>query len=106
MLDAVVGRNTGTIPAVYAAGVVTAKEAIARAWKRDMASQKPKKAGGMAAIGLSAEEAPPLLPAGVVVTWVNSPKIATISGDAKKVQKTGERTRESHPDIEARVPQG
>ncbi|QYS92787.1 PKS_AT domain-containing protein [Trichoderma simmonsii] len=105
MLDAVIGHNTGSIAAVYAAGALIAKEAIARAWKREMASQKRKKAGGMAAIGLSPEEASPLLPAGVVVTCMNSPKIATISGDAKKVQKTVERTRESHPDIEARVPQ-
>lgn len=46
----------------------------------------------MAAIGVSAEEASPL-----------SPKSATISGDAKEVQKTVECTQESHPDIRARV---
>lgn len=53
----------------------------------------------MAAFGLSAEEASPLLPVGVVVTCENSPKSATISGDAKEVQKTVECTEESHPDI-------
>ncbi|PTB60051.1 hypothetical protein M431DRAFT_502192 [Trichoderma harzianum CBS 226.95] len=88
---------------MYAAGALTAKEVITTSWKREMASQKPKKAGGMAVIGLSAEEASPLLSAGIVVTCEDSPKSAIISGDAKEIQKPVEHTRESHSDIGARV---
>ncbi|UKZ74592.1 hypothetical protein TrVFT333_002262 [Trichoderma virens FT-333] len=57
----------------------------------------------MAAIGLGAEQVSPLLPAGVVVACESSPKSATISGDAKEVQKTMERICESHSDIVARL---
>ncbi|PKK41979.1 hypothetical protein CI102_13876 [Trichoderma harzianum] len=95
--------NKSGIAVMYAAGALTAKEVIATSWKREMASQKPKKAGGMAVIGLSAEEASPLLSAGIVVTCEDSPKSAIISGDAKEIQKPVEHTRESHSDIGARV---
>ncbi|KAL7916704.1 polyketide synthase [Trichoderma velutinum] len=101
--DAVVGHSSGEIAAAYATGALTAKEAIVTSWKRGLAAQKQDKAGAMAAIGLSAEEVFPLLPAGVVVACENSPKSTTISGDAKAVQETVERIRESHPDIVARL---
>ncbi|OPB36247.1 hypothetical protein A0O28_0110230 [Trichoderma guizhouense] len=57
----------------------------------------------MTAIGLSAEEASPLLSAGIVVTSQDSPKSAIISRDAKEIQKPVEHTLESHSDIGARV---
>lgn len=101
MPDAVVAYSNGAIAAVYTAGAFTAEEVMTTSWKRESASQKPKKAGGMTAIGLSAEEASPLLFAGIVVTCEDSPKSAIISGDAKKLQKPVEHTRESHSDIGA-----
>lgn len=103
MPDAVVAYSNGAIAAVYTAGALRAKEVITTLWKRESASQKPKEAGGMTTIDLSAEEAYPLLSAGIVVTCEDSHKSAIISGDAKEIQKPVEHTRESHSDIGTRV---
>ncbi|KAK4064140.1 uncharacterized protein Triagg1_9119 [Trichoderma aggressivum f. europaeum] len=95
--DAVAGHSGGEIVAAYATGALTAKGAIITSWKRGLAAEKQKQAGIMAAIGLSAEKASPLLPANVVVACENSPTSTTTSANGKEVQEIAAHIRESHP---------
>ncbi|KAL8330854.1 hypothetical protein RB593_001687 [Gaeumannomyces tritici] len=97
----VVGHSSGEIGAAYAAGYVTAKQAILIAYYRgkfaSLARPKvavsvrddetaPKQAGGMIAVGLSRMEAEELCSqqkyvGRVVLAASNSPTSATLSGD-------------------------
>jgi acyl transferase domain-containing protein/SAM-dependent methyltransferase len=101
---AVVGHSSGEIAAAYAAGALTANEAIFVAWQRGVAVEQQTKQGAMAAVGLSWEETASFLKApNVVVACENSPKSVTISGDAKEVQEAVTRIKEAHPTITCRL---
>jgi acyl transferase domain-containing protein len=101
---AVVGHSSGELAGAYAAGALTAKEAIIGAYQRGQAAKLQNKKGAMAAVGLGWDEVEPFLSAPrVVVACENSPKSVTLSGDAEAVQETVDRIKEAHPDITARV---
>lgn len=101
---AVVGHSSGELAAAYAAGALTAKEAIIGAYQRGQATKLQNKKGAMAAVGLSWGEVEPFLnPPHVVVACENSPKSVTLSGDEQHVQETVARIKDSHPDITARL---
>lgn len=96
---AVVGHSSGEIAAVYAAGAISLKQAITTAYYRgkDMLELDPT-IGGMAAIGLGAEEIKPLLEPGVVVACENSPQNTTISGDKDVLQRVMKTIKDANPD--------
>ncbi|EMD88582.1 hypothetical protein COCC4DRAFT_154765 [Bipolaris maydis ATCC 48331] len=101
---AVVGHSSGELAGAYAAGALTAKEAIIGAYQRGQAAKLQKRKGAMAAIGLGWDEVEPYLNAPhVVVACENSPQSVTLSGDAEAVQDTVNRIKEAHPDITARL---
>nr|QHD56300.1 polyketide synthase [Curvularia sp. IFB-Z10] len=101
---AVVGHSSGELAGAYAAGALTAKEAIIGAYQRGQAAKLQNKKGAMAAVGLGWDEVEPFLNRPrVVVACENSPKSVTLSGDAEEVQATVERIKEAHPDVTARV---
>ncbi|KAK2021943.1 hypothetical protein LX32DRAFT_574456 [Colletotrichum zoysiae] len=101
---AVVGHSSGELAAAYAAGALTAKEAIIGAYKRGQAAELQNKKGAMAAVGLGWDEVEPFLNRPrVVVACENSPKSVTLSGDAQDVQDVIERIREAYPDVTARL---
>ncbi|KDN70595.1 hypothetical protein CSUB01_10619 [Colletotrichum sublineola] len=101
---AVVGHSSGELAAAYAAGALTAKEAIIGAYQRGQAAKLQNKKGAMAAVGLGWDEVEPFLNRPrVVVACENSPQSVTLSGDAEEVQAVVERIREAHPDITARL---
>lgn len=90
----VIGHSSGEIGAAYAAGRLTAPQAIVIAFYRGycVAKSKNPTAGGMMAAGLSKEagdaEIKKLRLNGVVrVACVNSPESVTISGDASGIEK-------------------
>ncbi|RYP78429.1 hypothetical protein DL771_000614 [Monosporascus sp. 5C6A] len=85
--SAVVGHSSGEIAAAYAAGGLTAEEAITAAFCRGLITKSQTRPGGMAAVGLSWEETEKFLFPGVVVACENSPRSVTISGDAHKLQE-------------------
>lgn len=84
----VVGHSSGEIAAAYAAGAISLEEAMELAFYRgstiDMYS---KEHGGMAAVGLTAEELEPYLTKydKLVIACYNSPNALTVSGDAKQL---------------------
>nr|ALP31864.1 polyketide synthase 36 [Diaporthe helianthi] len=80
-----VGHSSGEMAAAYAAGLLSAKQAIVAAYYRGKVVKDVKTGGAMMAVGLGAEAVAPYL-AGVeskvVVACHNSPSGVTLSGDA------------------------
>ncbi|CAG8232080.1 unnamed protein product [Penicillium salamii] len=92
--DSVTGHSSGEIPAAYAAGALTMKDAMTVALNRGLLATQlldhPIK-GTMMAVGLSVEEVQrylDLIPPGqLVVGCINSPSSVTISGDATALEE-------------------
>lgn len=92
---AVVGHSSGEVAAAYAAGILTAEDAIIVSYYRgkicrQMAGLEKEPRGGMLAVGLGEEEiAKHMEPfAGkLVVGCVNSPGSVTISGDVDAIEQ-------------------
>lgn len=101
---AVVGHSSGELAGAYAAGALTAKEAIIGAYQRGQAAKLQNRKGAMAAVGLGWDEVEPFLNRPkVVVACENSPKSVTLSGDFDEVEATVNRIKEANPDITARM---
>ncbi|KAL4999225.1 hypothetical protein BDV10DRAFT_184633 [Aspergillus recurvatus] len=96
---AVVGHSSGEIAAAYAAGGLTAEEAIAIAFHRGVTTRVQTRLGGMAAVGLGWDEARQYLVPGVVIACDNSPGSVTLSGDADKLADVVAAIKQSQPDV-------
>lgn len=85
-----VGHSSGEIAASFAAGLISATEAIIVAYYRGQAVKTVNTNGAMMAVGLGAEAAEPYLAnyAGkVVIACHNSPASVTLSGDAPALEE-------------------
>ncbi|KAG6168183.1 Type I Iterative PKS [Claviceps purpurea] len=102
---AVVGHSSGEIAAAYAAGALTAEEAITAAHYRGAATTKQEKPGTMAAIGMGWEETGKYLVVvpGVAIACDNSPQSVTISGDVDAVKSVVAAIKKDRPQILARL---
>ncbi|KAL8700930.1 MAG: hypothetical protein Q9224_000732 [Gallowayella concinna] len=101
---AVVGHSSGELAAAYAAGALTAKEAIIGAYQRGQVAKLQKRKGAMAAVGLGWDEVESFLsPPKCVVACENSPKSVTLSGDAEEVQSVVAAIKKEFPDVTARL---
>ncbi|KAL0935770.1 KR domain-containing protein [Colletotrichum truncatum] len=104
---AVVGHSSGEIAGAYAAGALTAREAIIVAWLRGVAAKMQQRAGSMAAVGLGWDDVKLYL-AGTTaaVACENSPHSVTISGDTPAVEAVLAKIKQSRPggkDVLARL---
>lgn len=99
---AVVGHSSGEIAAAYAAGAITAKEAMLIAMYRGVAATTQTKPGAMAAVGLSWAQTENHLVPNVGIACDNSPNSVTISGDTDAVEMVITRVRNSGTNILAR----
>jgi acyl transferase domain-containing protein len=109
MPSAVVGHSSGEIAAAYACGALTAEEAITAAHHRGAVTSRQKRAGTMAAIGMSWAETEKYLIPNVTISCDNSPQSATISGDIDAVEAVTAAVKAvtaavkaAHPDVLAR----
>ncbi|PYI10693.1 ketoacyl-synt-domain-containing protein [Aspergillus sclerotiicarbonarius CBS 121057] len=89
--EAAIGHSSGEVGAAYAAGLLSAREAIILAYYRGYAVTRHASAGGMAAVGLKSNVALDWisklgLAATVQVACINSPSSVTISGDREGVE--------------------
>ncbi|KAK7703237.1 Mycolipanoate synthase [Diaporthe eres] len=100
--SAVVGHSSGEIAAAYAAGALTAKEAIIAAFYRGYVCKTAQRVGGMAAIGMGKTEVEKYLLSGVRVACENSSSSVTISGDLDALEKTMSTIKIQNPEILAR----
>ncbi|RYP20500.1 hypothetical protein DL765_002745 [Monosporascus sp. GIB2] len=85
-----VGHSSGEIAAAYAAGHVSASEAIALAYYRGYVVKDINTDGSMLAVGLGAEAVEPYLSScegKVIIACHNSPAGVTLSGDAPAISK-------------------
>ncbi|KAL4968488.1 type I polyketide synthase [Aspergillus stella-maris] len=84
-----VGHSSGEIAAAYAAGLVTASEAIVAAYYRGKVVRDVHTNGAMMAVGLGAEAVEPFLQGlegRIVIACHNSPGGVTLSGDADAIE--------------------
>lgn len=82
--------NAGEIAAAYAAGFITAAEAITAAYCRGLAVAGNKRSGIMLAVGLGYDDIEPYLEDfrfGVKVAAINSPQSVTLSGDTPSIME-------------------
>ncbi|RHZ67150.1 type I polyketide synthase [Aspergillus thermomutatus] len=103
-LNAVVGHSSGEIAAVYAAGILSAEDAMKIAYYRGMHAKSAKfsrQNGGMIAVGISYDDArafcaQPSFSRRLVVAASNAPTSVTLSGDLDAIheaKKAFEETR-------------
>lgn len=88
--SAVIGHSSGEISAAFAAGYISAAQAIATAYYRGYVVSLNQMDGAMMAAGMSQEEAVKAindsnLSQNIRVACVNSPESVTISGDASAI---------------------
>ena len=86
---AIVGHSSGEMAAAYAAGHITAAEAITAAFFRGLAVSKDKRNGAMLAVGLGADQSMDYLQGieeQVGIAAINSPGSATLSGNADAIE--------------------
>ncbi|KAI1823933.1 beta-ketoacyl synthase domain-containing protein [Xylaria intraflava] len=98
----VVGHSSGEIAAAYAAGKISAEDAIVISYYRGMvahlASGADGQKGGMLAAGLSESEAlslcsDPMFGGRICIAATNSPELVTISGDLDAINLAKEQLR-------------
>lgn len=101
---AVVGHSSGEIAAAYASGAVTRDEAIVIAYYRGKVLRgiEPSR-GGMAAVGLGAEQVQRYLRPGVLVGCENSPDSVTLTGDKEALDEVVARIKEDDPAVFVRA---
>ncbi|PLB45036.1 putative polyketide synthase [Aspergillus steynii IBT 23096] len=100
--SAVVGHSSGEIAAAYAAGVLLLKEAIIAAYYRGYVCRSPQRLGGMAAVGLSKNDATKYLEPGVKVACENSGSSVTLSGDLQDLETVLSKIKDNSPETFAR----
>nr|UPN67568.1 hypothetical protein [Pestalotiopsis sp.] len=85
-----VGHSSGEMAAAYAAGLISAREAITLAYYRGLVTRDVDTKGAMMAVGLGATAVAPYLKGyedQVIVACHNSPSGVTLSGDADALEK-------------------
>ncbi|KAL4814399.1 hypothetical protein BDW67DRAFT_186780 [Aspergillus spinulosporus] len=97
--SAVVGHSAGEIAAAYAAGALTAAEAMAIAYHRGNIAERVKGSGGMTVISLSQEQVSPFLTDQVTIACENSPRSVTLSGDSAALDAVVETLQSAHPEV-------
>ncbi|KAH6858814.1 hypothetical protein BKA58DRAFT_346728, partial [Alternaria rosae] len=100
---AVLGHSSGEIAAAYAAGGLTAREAIVVAFLRGLVTTRQSRKGAMGALGMSWEAAKEHLVPGVVLACDNAPNSVTISGDVAPLEETISRIKQSGSGVLATV---
>lgn len=94
---AIVGHSSGEIAGAYAAGALTAAEAISCAYYRGFITKYQTRKGGMAAVSLGRDAVAPYLSEGVIIACENSPKSVTLSGDMDALEKAISAIKTSDP---------
>ncbi|KAJ4302895.1 Mycolipanoate synthase [Kalmusia sp. IMI 367209] len=97
--SAVVGHSSGELAAAYAAGALSAKDAVIAAFYRGQVCKTAKKIGGMAAVGLGRDEVRSYLLSGVRIACENSGSSVTISGDLEALEEVMSKIKEARPGV-------
>ncbi|BCS08366.1 polyketide synthase [Aspergillus luchuensis IFO 4308] len=86
--SAVVGHSSGEIAAAYAAGMLSAREALVISFYRGQAVAQKGPAGSMLAVGAGMDKVEPYIhDTDVVIACENSPESVTLSGSESSTEK-------------------
>lgn len=86
--DGIIGHSVGELGCAYADGTFTPEQTVLAAfWRGKSILESELPAGGMAAVGLSWEEAKKLCPEDISPACHNSADSVTISGPVKSIEK-------------------
>lgn len=99
---AVVGHSSGEIAAAYAAGILSAHDAIAVAYHRGKISsvaEKDSRGGMLAVVGLEHEIIQNFLTKGIIIGCENSPKSVTLSGDTQNLEGVARQIHETYESV-------
>ena len=93
--SAVIGHSLGEFAAACVAGIITVKEAVQLVLARSTLQEKSHTNGGMAALGMSEEDAKALLmdlklSPTLDIAAVNDAKSVTVSGEAQSIEVLGQ----------------
>ncbi|KAL4738206.1 hypothetical protein BDV11DRAFT_216094 [Aspergillus similis] len=97
--SAVVGHSAGEIAAAYAAGALTAAEAMTIAYHRGNIAERVVESGGMIVISLGREQVSPFLTDQVTVACENSPRSVTLSGESVALDDVVEKLQSTYPEV-------
>ncbi|KAI9164127.1 putative polyketide synthase [Paramyrothecium foliicola] len=92
-----IGHSSGEIGAAYAAGLISAPEAILAAFCRGRAVHEKSPSGAMLAVGLGRDDVQRYLPESsveVCIACENSPSSVTLSGQVEEISKVYTKLRE------------
>ncbi|KAI0466697.1 hypothetical protein F4859DRAFT_288396 [Xylaria cf. heliscus] len=92
-----IGHSSGEIAAAYAAGLISAPEAIIAAFARGMAVRETASTGSMLAVGLGANDVAKWLPSNsqeVCIACENSPSSVTLSGNSTAISELARAMKE------------
>jgi acyl transferase domain-containing protein len=97
----VVGHSAGEIAAAYAAGALTAAQAIVVAYHRGQVASRVESSGegGMMAVGLGRELVAAMLTEEVTIACENSPKNITLSGSSTALDAVAAELQLHYPDV-------
>ncbi|KAL3459208.1 hypothetical protein BJX64DRAFT_291458 [Aspergillus heterothallicus] len=96
----VVGHSAGEIAAAYAAGGISASDAIIIAYQRGQVASlaEDNGRGGMMAVSLGREQVSRFLVDGITIACENSPKSITLTGDSVVLGAVAANIRASYPE--------
>ncbi|KAL4993533.1 hypothetical protein BDV10DRAFT_199502 [Aspergillus recurvatus] len=97
--SAVVGHSAGEIAAAYAAGALTAAEAMTISYHRGKVVDRVEKSGGMVAISLGREQVSPFLTEQITLACENSPMNVTLSGKLAALDAVVGKLQSTYPDV-------
>ncbi|MGD0023031.1 MAG: SDR family NAD(P)-dependent oxidoreductase, partial [Xanthobacteraceae bacterium] len=92
--NAVVGHSVGEVAAAYVSGALTLEQAVKVIFERSRCQGPTAGFGGMAAVGLGAEEIGDAIcdaEGWIEIAAINSPKSVTLSGDPSALDRIGQR---------------
>ncbi|KAL4948409.1 hypothetical protein BDW69DRAFT_92795 [Aspergillus filifer] len=96
---AVVGHSAGEIAAAYAAGALTAAEAIMISYHRGQIASRVGTGGGMMAVSLGPKQVSPYLTHNVTIACENSPKNVTLSGSSNALDALAGELQNRYPNV-------
>ncbi|KAL4961866.1 type I polyketide synthase [Aspergillus stella-maris] len=96
---AVVGHSAGEIAAAYAAGALTAAEAILISYHRGRIASRIEMGGGMMAVSLGTDQVSPYLTHNVTIACENSSKNVTLSGNSNALDAVAADLQSRYPDV-------
>ncbi|KAL4790315.1 acyl transferase domain-containing protein [Aspergillus venezuelensis] len=96
---AVIGHSAGEIAGAYAAGALTAAEAILISYHRGQIAGRVETGGGMMAVSLGLDQVSPYLTHNVVIACENSPKNVTLSGNSSALDAVAVELQSRYSDV-------